>query len=52
LGSWTRPVGPEKIRDKACGLMTEVCGSRVAAQVDTIVMGTDDFAVQDLLELV
>jgi len=52
LGSWTRPVGPEKIRDKALGLITEVCGSEVAARVDTIVMGTDDFAVQELLELI
>ena len=52
LGSWTRPVGPEKIRDKARGLMTVVCGSEVAARVDTIVMGTGDFAVQDLLALI
>jgi aconitate decarboxylase len=52
LGSWTRPVGPEKIRDKARGLMTEVCGSEVAARVDTIVMGTGDFAVQELLALI
>jgi aconitate decarboxylase len=51
LGSWTRPVGPEKIREKARGLITEVCGSEVAAQVDTIVMGTGDFAVQELLAL-
>ena len=52
LGSWTRPVSPEKIRDKARGLMTEVCGSEVAARVDTIVMGTGDFAVQELLALI
>ena len=52
LGSWTRPVGPEKIRDKARGLITEVCGSEVAARIDTIVMGTDDFAVQELLALI
>jgi aconitate decarboxylase len=52
LGSWTRPVGPEKIRDKARGLMTEVCGSEVAARVDTIVMGTNDFEVRELLALI
>lgn len=52
LGSWARPVGPEKIREKARGLMTEVCGSEVAARVDTIVMGTGDFAVQELLALI
>jgi aconitate decarboxylase len=52
LGSWTRPVSPEKIRDKARGLIAEVYGSEVAARVDTIVMGTDDFAVQELLALI
>jgi aconitate decarboxylase len=52
LGSWTRPVGSERIRDKARGLITEVCGSEVAACVDTIVMGTEDFAVQELLALI
>jgi aconitate decarboxylase len=52
LGSWTRPVGPEKIRAKARGLMTEVCGSEVAARVEAIVMGTDDFEVQELLALI
>jgi len=52
LGSWTRPVGPEKIREKARGLMTEVCGGEVAARVDTIVMGTGDFEVQELLALI
>jgi len=52
LGSWTRPVGPEKIRDKARGLITEVCGSEVAARVDTLVMGTEDFEVRELLALI
>jgi aconitate decarboxylase len=52
LGSWTRPVGPEKIRDKARGLMTEVCGSEVAARVDAIVMGTDNFEVCELMALI
>ena len=52
LGSWTRPVGPEKIREKARGLMTEVCGSDVAARVDAIVMGAGDFEVRELLALI
>jgi aconitate decarboxylase len=52
LGSWTRPVGPEKIRGKARGLITEVCGSEVAARVDTLVMGTGDFEVRELLALI
>jgi aconitate decarboxylase len=52
LGSWTRPVGSEKIREKARGLMTEVCGGEVAARVDTIVMGTGDFEVRELLALI
>ena len=52
LGSWTRPVGPEKIRAKARGLMAEVCGSDVAARVDAIVMGADDFEVCELMELI
>jgi aconitate decarboxylase len=52
LGSWTRPVGPEKIRAKARGLITEACGSEVATRVDAIVMGTGDFAVQELLALI
>jgi aconitate decarboxylase len=52
LGSWTRPVGPEKIREKARGLMAEVCGTEVAARVDTIVMGTSDFEVRELLALI
>ncbi|MEI8401036.1 MAG: MmgE/PrpD family protein [Alcaligenaceae bacterium] len=52
LGSWTRPVGSEKIRDKARGLITEVCGSEVATRVDAIVMGTGDFAVKELLALI
>jgi hypothetical protein len=45
-------VGPEKIRDKACGLMTEVCGSAVAARVDAIVMGEGDFEVCELMALI
>jgi aconitate decarboxylase len=52
LGSWTRPVGPEKIREKARGLITEVCGSDVAARVDAIVMGAGDFEVRVLLALI
>jgi aconitate decarboxylase len=52
LGSWTRPVGPEKIREKARGLITEVCGSDVAARVDAIVMGAGDFEVRELLALI
>ena len=52
LGSWTRPVGPERIREKARGLITEVCGSAVAASVDAIVMGTGDFEVRELLALI
>jgi aconitate decarboxylase len=52
LGSWRRPVGSEKIREKARGLMTEVCGGEVAARVDKIVMGTGDFEVQELLALI
>ena len=52
LGSWTRPVGSEKIRDKARGLITEVCGSDIATRVDAIVMGTGDFAVQELMALI
>ena len=52
LGSWTRPVGPEKIREKARGLITEVCGSAVAERVDTIVMGESDFEVRELLALI
>jgi aconitate decarboxylase len=49
LGSWTRPVGPQKIRDKARGLMTEVCGSEIAGRVESTVMGADDFEVRGLL---
>jgi aconitate decarboxylase len=52
LGSWTRPVGPEKIRDKARGLMTEVWGSEVAARVDAMVMGAEDFEVCELMALI
>jgi aconitate decarboxylase len=52
LGSWTRPVGPEKIREKARGLMAEVCGGDVAARVDAIVMGEGDFEVQELMALI
>ena len=52
LGSWTRPVGPEKIRDKARGLITEVCGGDVAARVDAIVMGEGDFEVCELMALI
>jgi hypothetical protein len=52
LGSWTRQVGPEKIRNKAHGLITEVCGSDVAARVDAIVMGAGDFEVRDLMALI
>jgi aconitate decarboxylase len=49
LGSWTRPVGPQKIRDKARGLMTEVCGIEIAGRVESTVMGADDFEVRGLL---
>ena len=52
LGSWTRPVGPEKIRDKARGLITEVCGGNLAARVDEIVMGEGDFEVCELMALI
>lgn len=52
LGSWTRPVEPEKIRDKARGLITEVCRSDVAERVDTIVMGESDFDVRGLMALI
>jgi hypothetical protein len=45
-------VGPEKIREKARGLISEVCGSDVAARVDAIVMGAGDFEVQQLLALI
>jgi aconitate decarboxylase len=52
LGSWTRPVGPEKIREKARALITEVCGRAVAERVETIVMGESDFEVRELLALI
>jgi hypothetical protein len=32
--------------------MTEVCGSEVAARVDAIVMGTDNFEVCELMALI
>jgi len=51
LGSWTRPVGPERIRAKARGLMTEGYDESIAAQIDSLVMGSADFAVRELLAL-
>ena len=51
IGSWTRPVGPERIREKARGLIAEVAGPQVAAELDALVMGTDNFMVQELLAL-
>jgi aconitate decarboxylase len=52
LGSWTRPVGPERIRDKARGLITAVCGSGVADSVDAIVMSAPDFELRELLSMI
>jgi len=51
LGSWTRPVGPERIRAKARGLMTEGYDASISAQIDALVMGSANFEVRELLAL-
>jgi aconitate decarboxylase len=51
LGSWTRPVGPERIRAKARGLMTEGYDASISAQIDSLVMGSANFEVRELLAL-
>lgn len=49
LGSWTRPVLPEKIRVKARGLLTDAVGAAAAASVDDMLSGNDDFSVRELM---
>jgi aconitate decarboxylase len=50
LGSWTRPVPPNMIREKALSLMTEAANVQLASQLDQIVMGADNFSVTALME--
>lgn len=51
LGSWTRPVAPQHIRDKARGLITAVCNAEVAHHVDQRVMETGNFSISALMAL-
>jgi aconitate decarboxylase len=49
LGSWTRPVPPNMIREKALSLMTEAANAQLASQLDQVVMGADNFSVTALM---
>jgi aconitate decarboxylase len=51
LGSWTRPVPPERIREKARGLLEPVLGPEVAAIIDRTIMEGGNFSVRSLMAL-
>ena len=52
LGSWTRPVPPERIRDKARGLLAPILGADTAALIDRTIMDEENFSVSALMSLV
>lgn len=52
LGSWSRPVAPERILAKARGLIAEVHGEKIAARLEALVMGSDNFEVRVLMGLI
>ena len=52
LGSWTRPVPPERIRDKARGLLVPILGAETAALIDRTIMDEENFSVRALMSLV
>ncbi len=49
LGSWTRPVPPERVRTKALGLLTDAVGAAAASVVDGVLAASGDFAVRELM---
>lgn len=51
LGSWSRPVAPHHIRNKASGLISTVMDTSIAKEVDQIVMDTENFSVVVLMAL-
>ena len=52
LGSWTRPVGADRIRAKAEGLLTENLGATRAQKAIGAVLQPDAFGVRRLMELI
>ena len=51
LGSWTRPVPPERVRAKARALMAEAIGLAAATAVDGALASAGDFEVRALMAL-
>ncbi|MCC7225978.1 MAG: MmgE/PrpD family protein [Burkholderiaceae bacterium] len=49
LGSWTRPVPPERIRQKARGLLEPVLGLDIAANIDRTILEVENFSVWSLM---
>lgn len=52
LGSWTRPVPPARIREKATGLIAPILGAGVAANIDRTIMEEENFSVRALMSLI
>jgi aconitate decarboxylase len=52
LGSWTRPVPPERVKAKAQALLSEVVGPATAAAIDAAVHFPGDFQVRALMAMV
>lgn len=52
LGSWTRPVPPARIRDKARDLLEPVLGAASAQSIDRMIMEEKSFSVRALMSLV
>ena len=51
LGSWSRPVAPERIKDKAQGLLVQNLGEGKAAAVMAAVADAREFSVRRLMAL-
>jgi aconitate decarboxylase len=49
LGSWSRPVAPEMIREKARSLITDSANERLANAIDMKVMEAENFSVTALM---
>ena len=51
LGSWTRPVPPERVKAKARALLADTIGPAAASVVEGVLASSGDFEVRELMAL-